>query len=149
MIQVTLQFTSIDAAVKALRSLPEVELVGQVQPGPAVDKVKSAPQPPAEKTASATKAAPAPTSPSAAAAPVDAAPAADLSTKPDLSGPIDGPGYKLLKDAVFKLAGMSRPAIEAINAQFEVKTMRDLAEDKRNDALDAINEKIAELAKKD
>ena len=53
--------------------------------------------------------------------------------------------YKVLQAAVFKLAGKSPDAARAINTQFGVKSMKDLPEDKRREALAVVEAKIAEL----
>lgn len=94
------------------------------------------PKPKAEKTA-----APAETAPSAPTAAPVAAP--EQSAQP----PADQPAVKYddLKAAVFKLAGKSRDAAVAINKQFGVATMKELAADRWAEALAAVNAKLVEL----
>lgn len=53
--------------------------------------------------------------------------------------------YDDLKAAVFKLAGKSRDAAIAINKQFGVATMKELAADRWAEALAAVNAKLVEL----
>lgn len=162
MIQVTLNFTSLSAAVKALSEIPENLLAGgapvlsladsiaDLKGEPRPDNQASAPavtpgKPKAEKspTPAPTPAAPAPTQPTAEAAQAAApAPKAEPSAPVADEGPLE---YAVLQKAVFTLAGKSRDAAAAINASFGVKTMKELPEAKRREALAAVNAKIAEL----
>lgn len=138
MIQVTLSFKSIDAAIQALRGLLEADIaMGTVRDAPAPAKPKA--EDPKVQAASPA-ATPAVASASAAKPEAASTPA----TEPDLSGE---EGYKVLKDAVFALAGKSRDAALAVNAKFGVKTMKDLPEAKRGEALQAVNASIAALTK--
>lgn len=56
--------------------------------------------------------------------------------------------YDTLKKAVHKLAGVNPEACVAINKSFEVKTMKDLPEDKWPAAYQAVTAKLAELGVK-
>lgn len=56
--------------------------------------------------------------------------------------------YDTLKKAVHKLAGVNAEACVAINKQFGVKTMKELAEDKWPAAYEAVTAKLAELGVK-
>jgi hypothetical protein len=133
MIQVTLTFSSIAAAIQALRGIPEADQ--------AVATVKEAPaKPQAEKTATPA-ASPAATPAAASASAKKQEPAASQEPAAD-EGVLD---YAVLQKAVFALAGKSRDAALAVNQQFNVKTMKELPEDKRREALAAVNAKIAEL----
>lgn len=134
MIQVTLTFTSIAAAIAALGALPGVDAaLATVKdtPKPTVEKPK------AEKTAASPAATPA----------VDSAPAkpkADAASQEPAAdeGVLD---YAVLQKAVFALAGKSRDAALEVNQQFGVKTMKELPEGKRREALAAVNAKLASL----
>ncbi len=137
MIQITLTFSSIAQAVAALRDIPENSLI---QVPRVVDKT---PEKVAGKPAAAEVEKP---------KSKPAAPAADTSaaeTKADApevkaeEGVLD---YAVLQKAVFALAGKSKEAALEVNSKFGVKTMKDLPESKRREALAAVNAKIAELA---
>ena len=110
---------------------------GQAKP-PANAVVKTDAPKPADKP----KATPAPTegpsSAPAAASSAQGSPAASDASSTVLD-------YKVLQAAVFKLAGKSPDAARAINTAFGVKSMKDLADDKRREALAAVEAKIAEL----
>lgn len=109
---------------------------------PAPEVAATAPAPKPKATPAPTPAAPAPTPPTAAAEPAAApAPRAEPSAPAD-EGPLD---YAVLQKAVFQLAGKSRDAAAAVNAAFGVKTMKELPEARRREALAAVNAKIAEL----
>lgn len=128
MITITLTFTSVEAARKALLEIPESLLVGTQKAEVAVD-----PKPVAEP-APEPVVAPAPViaEPVAAPAPV-AAPVQQMPT-------VD---YHTLQKAVFALAGKSREAAAAIAAHFGVKTFKELSQDKWADALEAVQERLA------
>jgi len=136
-IQVTLTFDSIDKAVAALRSLPEVDIQhASVAKAPAPKEKPASPPPAADKPQAASSAA-TPAADSASAKPKDDAP-----SQPAADEPL---AYEVLQKAVFKLAAVSREAAGAVNAQFGVKSMKDLPEGKRRAALAAVQEKLAEL----
>lgn len=128
MIQVTLNFKTIEAARQALLDIPASALVG----GPAPEEVELPKPVKAAKPAPEPVAAPLPV----IVAPVEApAPAAAPAT-------VD---YPTLQKAVLALAGKSRDAAAAIAASFGVKTFKELAQDKWADALEAVNERLAIL----
>lgn len=142
MITVTLTFTSIDAAVRALREIPESALAGAQVEAPVAKEDSPDPKPVKASRASKTAVEPAaaqlqPTAKheeaqaqAAADAPAETAPSVD---------------YLTLQKAVFTLAGKSREAAAAVAASFGVKTFKDLPADKWADALAAVNAKLAEL----
>lgn len=137
MIQVTLSFTTIDKAIQALRGIPEADLaMGTVKDTPAPAPAK----PQAEKTATPA-ASPAATPAAASESAKKPEPAASQEPAAD-EGVLD---YAVLQKAVFALAGKSKDAALAVNASFGVKTMKELPEAKRREALAAVNAKIAEL----
>ena len=162
MITITLHFSSIEAARKALLEIPESALVGGPAPeaeapkhaaapvaasGKATAKAGAAPgKTAAEKAQAAESAEAAPRASTAAtgegnaAAASTPAPAAETSTSRASSV-----GYPTLQKAVFTLAGKSREAAAAVVASFGVKTFKDLPADKWADALAAVNAKLAEL----
>lgn len=146
MISITLNFTSIEAARQALLDIPS-NLLAQpvvtdvpkkaekidtsekrVQKTAKNEQVVEAPKPePVVETA--------PTEPTAVEAPV-AAP------EPKPTPSID---YPTLQKAVFALATKSRDAAAAVAASFNVKTFKELGQDKWSEALGAVTEKLAEL----
>lgn len=136
MISVTLNFPSIDAALRVLREIPENSLAGTV----VTEEPKPAPKAPkASKAAAEPVAAPAqPTAqpeeaPAPAAAPAEPEPAAAT---------VD---YPTLQKAVFALAGKSREDAAIVAASFGVKTFKELPQDKWGEALDAVNHRLAQL----
>jgi len=133
MIKLTLHFSSVAAARKALNELPEdlFAHVGEISPAP--EQEKPAPKPKAEKTV---KPEPAPT-------PTIAEPVAVLEQKAEPSAPaVD---YPTLQKAVFALAGKSREAAAEVAKSFGVPTFKNLEEARWGEALAAVNAKIAEL----
>jgi|VirMetMinimDraft_7_1064189.scaffolds.fasta_scaffold00110_25 hypothetical protein len=126
MIQITLNFASIEAARHALLEIPASVLAAapsirtEVKPAPKAEPVKVVP--PKETNA----------------API-ITPSTALADTP-------APEYQTLKTAVFTLAGKSREAVVAIAAEFGVKTFTELTEDKWADALVAVNAALAEAA---
>lgn len=71
-----------------------------------------------------------------------AAPSAPETTAAPAASSID---YATLQKAVFALAGKSREAAAAVAASFGVKTFKELPADQWNDALGAVQEKLADL----
>jgi hypothetical protein len=157
-IQITINFTSIEAARAALLEIPESSLVGAPGPkavqaqepaaGQATAKVDAAPK----KTAAAkpqaaasvaaeSQASTAVEGNEAAATPTAANPSPTASTASS-STPVD---YATLQKAVFTLAGKSREAAASIAAEFKVKTFKELSQDQWAAALEAVNAKLAEL----
>jgi uncharacterized membrane protein len=135
-IAITLNFKTLDAALRVLREIPESHLLEVVEdkPAPKAEKPAKAPKAAAEPVAAP---APAIAQPEAAPAPA-AAPAT-----PELAAPaID---YATLQKAVFALAGKSREAAAAVAGGFGVKTFKELPQDKWGEALGAVQEKLAEL----
>ena len=140
MIQITLNFKSIEAARAVLLDIPSSSLVG------GLDAEVEAPKPvKAAKPAAASVVAPPPVTVAPVAAPAPAAApepvATTSSAKPSAS--VD---YPTLQKAVFALAGKSRDAVVAIAASFGVKTFKELPEAKWGDALAAVNNQLAEAA---
>lgn len=141
MIQVTLQFASIAAAIKALTNVPEADAAlgttRDAAPAPAPAKPKAA-----EKAAApAASAEPARTTEQPAAAAVKESAAAD---KPKA----DAIDYPTLQKAVFALAGKGtegRAAAGELAQSFGVKTFKDLDSAKWGEALQAVVAKTAEI----
>jgi hypothetical protein len=128
MIQVTLNFKTIEAARQALLDIPVSALVG----GPEPEEVEL------PKPVKAAKPAPEPVD---VPLPVIVAPV-------EVQAPAAAPvviEYSTLQKAVLALAGKSRDAAAAIAASFGVKTFKELAQDKWADALEAVNERLAIL----
>lgn len=124
MIQITLNFTSIEAARAALLEIPLSVLAG----APAIKA-----EPKAEKPAKVEK--------PAAPAPVVEAPATVVEAP--AASAVD---YPTLQKAVFALAGRSREAAASVAAALGVKTFKELTEDKWAEALVAVNAALAEAA---
>ncbi len=135
MIQITLNFTSIEAARAALLDIPTSVLVG----APPVDAPKSvqAPAPAAGQPTAKESAAPKKT------AAEKAPPAPSVETAAPASTAAETVDYAVLQKAVFTLAGKSREAAASVAAGFGVKTFKELPQDKWADALAAVNEKLA------
>lgn len=123
MIQITLNFASIEAARAALLEIPTSALVAAAAPV-------------AEKAAST---APATDSPSEG----NVTPAATATASP--TKPADSVDYATLQKAVFALAGKSRDAAAAVAGSFGVKTFKDLPETKWGEALAAVQAKLVGL----
>lgn len=144
MIQITLNFKSIEAARAVLLDIPSSALVGgiaseeaqapvvskkaekvdvsekRVQKAEKIEQVVEAPKPvPAEPTA----------------------PSTTSSAKPSAS--VD---YPTLQKAVFALAGKSRDAAAAVAKDFGVKTFKELPEARWADALSMVESKLTDLA---
>jgi hypothetical protein len=150
MIQVTLSFNSIAAAVAELSKIDPAALSAThatevVTKEPQVGKPAPATQakPAAGKTTA--KAADAPASTASAPAPVAAqsAETAQPASTAAEAPPID---YALLKAAVFELSGKNQPKVAEIAAAFGVKTFKDLAPAKWADALAAVKAALAPAA---
>lgn len=136
MIQVTLNFKSIEAARAVLLEIPTTALVGGTDtPKPEGPKAEK----PTKAVASI--AVPAPAEPVKVEAPKPEPVATTSSPKPSAS--VD---YPTLQKAVFALAGKSRDAAAAVAKSFDVKTFKELPEAKWGDALAAVNAALAEAA---
>lgn len=129
MIKLTLNFSTVAAARKALNELPEdlFAHVGEIAPAPEQEKAPEKKSKPA-----ATQPAPAPAQPEVAAP----APAAESPSSVD---------YPTLQKAVFALAGKSRDVAGEVVSTFGVKTFKDLDQSRWGEALAAVQAKIAEL----
>ena len=147
MISVTLQFKSLDAALRALKEIPENLLIAAVPVAAAAaapievpfEPVKEAAAP-APKPEKAKKAAAAPAdAPAPTIAPVQPEAPAPAAAEP---APID---YPVLQKAVFALAGKDKAAAVAVAQSFGVKTFKDLPPARWSEALGAVQEKLAEL----
>lgn len=138
MIQVTLTFTSLSAALRALREIPESTLNGALTDiTPAEEEAAPEPLPkPVKKT-------PKP-SPAPALAAVPAPPTAEPTVDP-LPGVAPAVSYAELQKAVLLLAGRNRDAALALASSMGVKTFKELDAARWPEALVAVNTKIAEL----
>ena len=169
MIAITLNFTSIEAAIRALREIPENLLVGgNTVTEQEVAAVEAAPAPKAPKAAKAAKDATSPATAAPAVAPEEKTPSsseASTTTQPaaahgaadpkpvaeasapaaPAASPASSVDYPTLQKAVFALAGKSREAAAAVVQSFGVKTFKELPQDKWAEALGAVTEKLAEL----
>lgn len=144
MIQITLNFATVEAARKALNEIPESLLIGAL-PTPKTETVKSTVEVAKErapKPTEAVKEAPAPAPAPAVAAPAPTAPIAEAVVKADAAPEID---YPTLQKAVFTLAGKSREAAKAVAEQFGVENFKSMPKEMWTDAYTAVNAKIAEL----
>lgn len=137
MIQVTLTFTSLSAALKALREIPESTLNGALTDiTPAVEE-EAAPEPspkPAKK-----KPSPAPVLEVAPSQPTAKPEALPL---PAVAAAVE---YPELQKAVLQLAGKNRDAALELASRMGVKTFKELPADRWPEALAAVNTRIAEL----
>lgn len=141
MIQLTLTFTSLDAARKALLEIPESVLVGTAPvPEAEAPKSRKAAATPAAVETKAAKPEPAVESPSDPKPAAEPTPAPVVETKSSTASSVD---YSTLQKAVFTLAGKSREAAAAVAQSFGVKTFKDLPADKWADALEAVQERLA------
>jgi hypothetical protein len=143
MIDITLRFASISAAINALKNVPEADLAlgtaRDAAPSPAPAPVVKAEKPATVKPTAAQPAA----APVASAAPAPTtAPAPAVAAKPAA----DAVDYPTLQKAVFKLAGISREEAGAAAKTFGVNTFKELPADKWGEALKAVNAKIEELS---
>lgn len=158
MIQVTLNFVSVEALRAALLEIPEASLVGSnvtatvtLPPkGDAAPKSSKA----AKSTAAATQVTAASTQPTAEAAAETAAPEKTAAESSPTAAPVEAAqpasiavevDYPTLQKAVFALAGKSRDAAAAVAASFGVKTFKELDASKWGEALAAVQAKTAEL----
>lgn len=131
MVEITLNFKTIEAARQALLDIPASALVGGPEPE-ALGALVPAPVPKAKQ-----KAAPAEVLAVPAPAPVAAPEPAPA--------PVQTVDYATLQKAVFALAGKSREAAAGVAASLGVKTFKELPEGKWAEALGAVQEKLAEL----
>ena len=139
MIQITLTFTSLSAALMALREIPENTLNGALTDiTPAEEEVAAEPAPKPVKKA---KPSPAP-APALVAAP---APPTVTPTVDPLPGVAPAVQYAELQKAVLLLAGKNRDAALALAQTMGVKTFKELDAARWPEALAAVNNKIVEL----
>lgn len=136
MVEITLNFKTIEAARQALLDIPASALVGGPEPE-ALGALVPAPVPKAKQ-----KAAPAEVPAPAAPAP---APVAAPEPAPAPAPAVSSVDYATLQKAVFALAGKSREAAAGVAASLGVKTFKELPEGKWAEALGAVQEKLAEL----
>lgn len=147
MIQVTLSFNTLAEALAALTAANGAAVPAAVSTStgnaPAAKPAAPASAPAAAAPSPAkTQAAASATPPPAPAPKADPAPAAAAAETPSLAGEA---GYKVLQAAVFELARVNKDAAMGIAASMGVKHMKDLAEDRRPEALTAVKAKLAEL----
>jgi hypothetical protein len=143
MIQITLQFKSLDAALRALREIPENALVqagAETQQPAQVEAPAPDPKPKTRKPKDAPAQEAAPVQPTA---PPQLGAQAPAAVEPP--APVVAIDYPQLQKAVFALAGKDKAAAVAIAQRFGVKTFKDLAQDKWGDAFAAVQEKLADL----
>jgi len=134
MVEITLNFKTIEAARQALLDIPASALVGGPEPE-ALGALVPAPVPaPKAKQKAAPAEVPKPVEVPAPVAAPEPAPA-----------PVQTVDYATLQKAVFALAGKSREAAAGVAASLGVKTFKELPEDKWAEALGAVQEKLAEL----
>lgn len=122
MIQITLTFPSVDAAVKALREIPESALTGTPAPVPV------APVP----------AAPAPVAPMVEVVAPTPAPVAPAPAAPTVE-------YADLQKAVFDLVARDRDAAARCVKQMGVRTFKDLPADRWAEAKALVDAELATL----
>lgn len=136
MIQVTLTFSSLSAALMALREIPENTLNGALTDiTPAPEEVAPEPAPKQKK------AKPSP-------APVEAAAPTPRTAEPEaLPLPAVAPAieYAVLQKAVLQLAGKNRDTALTLAGQMGVKTFRELPADRWSEAYAMVTDKLAEL----
>lgn len=136
MIQVTLTFSSLSAALMALREIPENTLNGALTDiTPASEEVASEPAPKQKKA----KPSPAP---ALVAAPTP--PTAELEALP-LPAVAPAIEYAVLQKAVLQLAGKNRDTALTLAGQMGVKTFRELPADRWSEAYALVTDKLAEL----
>lgn len=161
MIQVTLNFVSVDALRAALLEIPESSLVGNNMtttvslPKSEAKEVADAPveKPKKEKsTPAATPVDAAPSQPTAEVVAETAAPEKTVAESNPTAEPAEAAApastavdYPTLQKAVFALAGKSREAAAAVAASFGVKTFKELDASKWAEALAAVQAKTEEL----
>jgi outer membrane biosynthesis protein TonB len=151
MVEITLNFKTIEAARQALLDIPASALVGGPEPE-ALGALVPAPVPaPKAKQKAAPAEVPKPVEVPAPAAPTPAPVAAPEPAPAPVAAPEPAPApvqtvdYATLQKAVFALAGKSREAAAGVAASLGVKTFKELPEDKWAEALGAVQEKLAEL----
>lgn len=142
MITVTLTFTSIDAAVRALREIPESTLAGAQVEAPVAKDGSPDPKPAKAPKTSKPAAEPVVAQPQTTAGREEAqAPAAAVAQ----SDPVPTVEYAVLQKAVFALAAKSREAAAAIARSFGVKTFKELRPELWGEAYAAVTAKLAEI----
>ena len=144
MIQITLNFATVEAARNALNEIPESLLIGAL-PTPKTEVVKSTVEVAKERAPKPTKTveeAPAPAPAEEPPAPTAPIAKAVEETKADAAPEID---YPTLQKAVFTLAGKSREAAKAVAEQFGVENFKSMPKEMWAKAHDAVQAKIAEL----
>ena len=136
-VTVTLTFTSLSAALKALREIPESTLDGALTDITPEEAVLEAPAPKPVKRTAPPKPAPA----------LEAAPSLPTVTPTvePLPGVAPAVPYIELQKSVFLLAGKNRDAAIALVSSFGVRTFKDLDAARWPEALLAVNSKIAEM----
>lgn len=144
MIQITLNFVSLEAARQALLEIPSNLLAGEAASAPKAQKAAATPAAAETKAAKAAPAVESPSDPKPVAAPSAPAPvAAPVASSSEPTAPaVD---YPTLQKAVFALAGKSREAAAAVAASLGVKTFKELDQDAWGNALGAVTMKLAEL----
>lgn len=137
MVQITLQFATLEAARAALLEIPSSVLaakpvVAAASPKPAAVPEAAFGKATAEDDVVPTKTVDEKTPP---------APSVETPAPASTAATVD---YPTLQKAVFALAGKSREAAGAVAAELGVKTFKELTEDKWADALVAVNAALAE-----
>ena len=146
MIQITLHFTSVQAAIAALRDIPQTALVGfkdQFNDTPAPAPVGKPADKPLDKPKAEKVADPKPT-PSPAPAPAAEAPAPAPENAPSASSSTSV-DYAQVQKAAFRLAGLSRDVAIATAQSMGVPNFKALPAERWGEALRVIEAKIAEL----
>lgn len=133
MIQVTLTFTSLSAALRALRDIPESTLDGALTDITPAEE--AALEPPAPKSA---KRKPAP-EPAVAPAPPIAEPEA---APPPVAAAVT---YPELQKAVMQLAGRNREAALGVAKQLGVGNFKELPSDRWPEAMHAVTARLTDL----
>ena len=136
MIQITLTFTSLSAALMALREIPENTLNGALTDITPAEEVAAEPAPKPVK-----KAKPSP-APALVAAPASAIASPTVDPLPGVAPAVS---YAELQKAVLLLAGKNRDAALALAQTMGVKTFKELDAARWPEALAAVNNKIVEL----
>lgn len=154
-VTVTLTFSSIDAAIAALREIPEAAVqasAGTPAPAPAKETATAAAGKPAQPAAGAsapgrrTAAGEAGAAPAKTARAQESSGAADAAAAPQAStAAADKVEYAALQKATVSLALRSRAAATEVVSAFGVNTFKDLDPARWAEALNAVNAKLAEL----
>ncbi|MFZ9370275.1 MAG: hypothetical protein ACO25M_00200 [Limnohabitans sp.] len=142
MVEITLNFKTIEAARQALLDIPASALVGGPEPE-ALGALVPATVPKAKQKAAPAEV-PKPVEVPAPAVPAPA-PVAAPEPAPAPTPAVSSVDYATLQKAVFALAGKSREAAAGVAASLGVKTFKELPEGKWAEALGAVQEKLAEL----